>query len=131
VWGELLAPASACVFQPLAVTGPSGPLGTPLPVCGSAFFEPQSAPSGGPYTISVNPSSTWSGTIRLWLYDVVDYTGTITPNGASVTQVVTPGQVVNVTFDAVLELSRRLLKFSGGSVDDYATFSVSVTSPSC
>ena len=29
------------------------------------------------------------------------------------------------------ELSRRLLKFSGGSGDDYATFSTSVTSPSC
>ena len=29
------------------------------------------------------------------------------------------------------ELSRRLLKLSGGSVDDYATFSTSVTSPSC
>ena len=28
-------------------------------------------------------------------------------------------------------LSRRLLKFSGGSGDDYATFSASVTSPSC
>jgi len=32
---------------------------------------------------------------------------------------------------AAKELSRRLLKFSGGSVDSYATFSVSVTSPSC
>ena len=28
-------------------------------------------------------------------------------------------------------MSRRLLKFSGGSVDDYATFSAAVTSPSC
>ena len=31
----------------------------------------------------------------------------------------------------MLEMSRRLLKFSGGSVDDYATFSTSLTSPSC
>ena len=31
----------------------------------------------------------------------------------------------------VQALSRRLLKFSGGSGDDYATFSASVTSPSC
>ena len=30
-----------------------------------------------------------------------------------------------------LGMSRRLLKFSGGSVDDYATFSAAVTSPSC
>ena len=29
------------------------------------------------------------------------------------------------------ELSRRLLEFSGGSVDDYATFSTSVTRTSC
>jgi alkylation response protein AidB-like acyl-CoA dehydrogenase len=28
-------------------------------------------------------------------------------------------------------MSRRLLKFSGGSVDDYATFSTSTASPSC
>lgn len=28
-------------------------------------------------------------------------------------------------------MSRRLLKFGGGSVDDYATFSTSFTSPSC
>jgi L-alanine-DL-glutamate epimerase-like enolase superfamily enzyme len=28
-------------------------------------------------------------------------------------------------------MSRRLLKFSGGSVDDYATFSTSTPSPSC
>ena len=33
--------------------------------------------------------------------------------------------------DPGLALSRRLLKFSGGSGDDYATFSASVTSPSC
>ena len=33
--------------------------------------------------------------------------------------------------DADSELSRRLLKFSGGLGDDYATFSTSVTSPSC
>ena len=35
------------------------------------------------------------------------------------------------TGEAAPELSRRLLKFSGGSGDDYATFSTSVTSPSC
>jgi hypothetical protein len=29
------------------------------------------------------------------------------------------------------ELPRRLLKFSGGSIDDYATFSSFFTSPSC
>ena len=29
-----------------------------------------------------------------------------------------------------MELSRRLLKFSGGSGDDYATFSTCVASPS-
>jgi len=29
-----------------------------------------------------------------------------------------------------LAMSRRLLKFSGGSVDDYATFSTSTASPS-
>ena len=28
-------------------------------------------------------------------------------------------------------MSRRLLKFGGGSVDDYATFSTSTTKPSC
>ena len=31
----------------------------------------------------------------------------------------------------IVGMSRRLLKFSGGSVDDYATFSTSTTRPSC
>ena len=40
---------------------------------------------------------------------------------------------VHITDDTLQQeaLSRRLLKFSGGSGDDYATFSASVTSPSC
>ena len=41
------------------------------------------------------------------------------------------GTVLTSASTAMGELSRRLLKLSGGSVDDYATFSTSVTSPSC
>ena len=39
--------------------------------------------------------------------------------------------IANALLTSRRALSRRLLKFSGGSGDDYATFSASVTSPSC
>ena len=38
---------------------------------------------------------------------------------------------VGVTYTPTRAMSRRLLKFSGGSVDDYATFSTATASPSC
>jgi hypothetical protein len=38
---------------------------------------------------------------------------------------------VEAVSNRLLAMSRRLLKFSGGSVDDYATFSTSTTRPSC
>jgi hypothetical protein len=63
------------------------------------------------------------GAIFIWhQYEQLD-----DPNYAGQTK---PKFVV-ILSNSPLAMSRRLLKFSGGSVDDYATFSTSTASPSC
>jgi hypothetical protein len=72
---------------------------TPLsinPTCmeGGGFVDLSVLPSGGQYTLLVDPATIAVGNLTLTLYDVpADQTGSITPNGASVPlTITTPGQ---------------------------------------
>ena len=59
----------------------------------SNFIDALTLPVTGTYTIMVAPTSTYTGSMTLNLYNVVDVTGTITPGGSAVTvTTTTPGQ---------------------------------------
>jgi len=72
--------------------------------CGSnIFIEPQSLSVTGTYTLVVDPSGAATGSVTLSLYDVVDVSGTITPNGPAVpASLPTPGQIARLTFDGTV-----------------------------
>lgn len=76
------------------LTSNSGFLGS------SPFFDPQTLPSTGTYSIVVNPQGTNTGSISLTLYDVpADAGGSITVGGSAVTVTTTvPGQNGLLTF---------------------------------
>jgi len=64
-----------------------------------AFLEPVTLPVAGTYSILVDPQLTYTGSMTLTLYDVVDFAGSTTVNGSSVTVTLnTPGQNGQVTF---------------------------------
>jgi YD repeat-containing protein len=64
------------------------------------FLDTAILPVSGTYTIIVKPSFTYSGSVRLTVYDVPpDVTGPIVPGGATVTaNLATPGQNARYTF---------------------------------
>jgi uncharacterized protein YhfF len=63
------------------------------------FIDTQTLPVDGTYTILIDPSNTATGNMTLTLYNVVDFTGTITPGGPAVTVTTTiPGQNAKLTF---------------------------------
>jgi YD repeat-containing protein len=76
------------------LTSNSGFLGS------SPFFDPQTLPSTGAYSIVVNPQWTNTGSISLTLYDVpADVSGSISIGGSAVSVTITvPGQNGQLTF---------------------------------
>lgn len=80
---------------------PDGSLLVNIFSCGDdIFIDPQTLPVTGTYTLVVDPSGAATGQVTLNLYDVVDVTGTIAPNGPSVpVSLLTPGQNARLTFD--------------------------------
>ncbi len=65
-----------------------------------AFIDTQTLLATGTYTILVDPSSNYTGSMMLTLYEVpADVTGTIVPGGAAVpVAITTPGQNARLTF---------------------------------
>ncbi len=64
-----------------------------------AFIDAVTLPVAGTYSILVDPSSTYTGSMTLTLYDVVDFSGSTTVNGSSVLVTLnTLGQNGQVTF---------------------------------
>lgn len=72
--------------------------------CGSSsLVEPQVLPVTGTYTLVIDPSGAVVGQTTANLYEVIDATGSITPNGASVPVTLsTPGQTARLTFDGTV-----------------------------
>ena len=63
------------------------------------FIEPQTLPATGSYTVLVDPDSTYTGSLTLSAYDVVDVTGSIAADGTGVpVSIATPGQNARLTF---------------------------------
>jgi len=64
------------------------------------FIDTQTLPTTGTYTLLVDPTSTFTGSATLTLYDVpADPTASITPGGAAVTAITTtPGQNASLAF---------------------------------
>jgi hypothetical protein len=87
-----------CLAWPLAILKPDGiPLASTY-LCGSVFIEPVELPISGTYTVFVDNSSP-VGVATVNLYDVVDITGTITPDGPAVSvPFSTPGQKARLSF---------------------------------
>jgi hypothetical protein len=87
-----------CLAWPLAIVKPDGNTLASTYLCGSVFIDPVELPVSGTYTVLVD-NSTASGVATLNLYDVVDITGTITPDGPAVTvPFSTPGQKARLSF---------------------------------
>jgi YD repeat-containing protein len=81
------------------------------------FLEPVVLPASGSYSVVVDPSGTGSGTVDIYIYDVVDVTDPITPNGPAISApLLTPGQ-------------RAVLPFSG-TAGRRMSVKVSITSGS-
>ena len=71
---------------------------------GSGFIDATTLPSTGTYTILVDPQSYATGNLPLTLYNITDYTGTITADGVSsvTVPITTPGQNATLTFSGAL-----------------------------
>ncbi len=80
---------------------------------GGGFMDTPQLPTTGSYTISVDPDSTYTGSLSFTLYNATDATGTITPGGAAVTVTTTiAGQNSQITFSGTMG-QRVSLKISG------------------
>jgi large repetitive protein len=67
---------------------------------GGGFVDTRTLPSTGTYAITIDPPYMTTGSATFTLYNVPpDVTGTVTPGGAFVTSISTPGQNANYTFD--------------------------------
>ncbi|HSC91435.1 MAG TPA: S8 family peptidase [Gaiellaceae bacterium] len=86
---SLLAPDGSRLVAPVYVGARGG------------FVEPLALPATGTYTVLVDPTSTYTGSLGVTLYDVPpDATATAVPGGAAATVAATvPGQNARVFFD--------------------------------
>jgi YD repeat-containing protein len=92
----------------------------------ATFLEPVSLPSTGSYTIIIDPTGTYTGSMTVSIYNVVDVTGNMTPGGSSSSLTMsTPGQKAQITFSGTTgrQVSLRLTNTTITSTN------VSITSP--
>src|SRR5207249_2359544 len=84
---------------------------------GSYFLDTLTLPATGTYTIAIDPSSTYTGSTTITLYDVPpDTPGTIVPGGSAVTvSFGTPGQNGRLTFSGTAGQHVSLLS-SGSTI---------------
>jgi hypothetical protein len=85
---------------PFGILKPDGTVLAQTTGCGTpGFMEPATLSATGSYTVFFKPLGADTGTVTVNLYDVVDLTGPITPNGAGVVETIAqPGQNVYLTF---------------------------------
>jgi hypothetical protein len=86
----------------LAILKPDGSQLANNFTCGStAFIEPQTLPATGSYTVLIDPSGAATGQATANLYNVVDFSGSITLGGPAVNVSLTvPGQKASYTMTA-------------------------------
>jgi pimeloyl-ACP methyl ester carboxylesterase len=100
---------------------------------GSGFLDPTTLPANGTYTVFLDPSFSYTGSVSLQLYTVpADTSGTIVAGGAAVTVTTTvPGQNAKLTFSGVAN-QRVSLKLTNDSMGSgfACTAGVSVSKPS-
>jgi hypothetical protein len=88
-----IANSSLC----LAIQEPTGAFLSD--VCDSSPLGPVTLPTTGTYTLWLFPWDGSTGNVAVALYNVVNFTGTITPSGSSVTlNFTSPGQQTYLTF---------------------------------
>jgi YD repeat-containing protein len=91
-----------------SILKPDGSQLTAVTFCGgnSAFIEPIVLPVTGTYTLVLDPPYVATGQATLNLYNVVDTTGTVIPNGPAVNvNLPTPGQRALLTFSGTANQS--------------------------
>ncbi|HEX2050194.1 MAG TPA: RHS repeat-associated core domain-containing protein [Actinomycetota bacterium] len=111
---SLKASASTMTSAYVGIKRPDGSWLTQMSVSSARFFDSMTLPATGTYTIVVDPSGDYTGSMTLALNDSTDAAGqTITPGGAPVTATTTtPGQNAKVTFDGAAG-QRVSLKVNG------------------
>jgi len=120
-----------CDLQVSILNPDTSQLAAPTCMEGSGFIDVKVLPSSGTYTILADPVGSATGDITLTLFDVTDFTGTITPGGSAVTVTMpTPGQNGQVTFTGTAGQRISLLGTSGLSGQVFGCdLQVSIRSP--
>jgi YD repeat-containing protein len=94
-------PGGLVIYEPNGHTFRTHSISTDNNNPNTRFIDTLTLPSTGTYVIVVDPSTTWTGSVNITLYDVPpDVTGSITPGGSPVTVATTvPGQDARLTFN--------------------------------
>ena len=117
---------TSCSFTSVRISiyQPNGSLlGSGTAISSGGFIETTNLSTvGGTYTILVDPDSTYTGAVTFTLYTFNDLSGSITPNGSSVTvTTTTPAQRDSHTFSGTtgqrISLKATSGSYSGGSVN--------------
>lgn len=100
-WNSTMDFGSIVIYEPSGNQFASVALETDNNNSNTRFIDTKTLPATGTYSILVNPTLSWTGSVNLTLYDVPpDITGTITPGGPTVTVATTvPGQDATLTFN--------------------------------
>jgi len=122
--------SSTITSTKISVLNPNGSQASSGSVISTGFVETPLLTMNGTHAIVVDPNSTHLGTITFTLYISNDVTGTITPNGSSVTPTTTiPGQNGRYLFTGTAN-QRVSLKVSGASLTGGTNFcTVSIQKP--
>ena len=121
---------SSCCSTRVSILKPDGTALISPTLVGTAggFFDVQTLPTTGTYSIFVDPQSADIGSMTLTLYDVpADPTTSITPGGAAVTVTTTvPGQNATATFNGT-NGQRISLRMTGVTIGTSSCCSVRVS----
>ena len=122
-WNSTMDFGTIVIYQPNGDHFASTSLETDNNNPSTRFIDTKTLPETGTYSILVNPSLSWTGSVNLTLYDVPpDITGTITPGGPAVTVATTvPGQDAKLTFNGTAGQRVTVLTRNISAWDMYAT----------
>jgi len=113
----------------VSIYNPNGTaLMTPLGMnTSNGFVDPKTLGAAGTYTLVIDPDGSYTGSVTITLYNVVDVTGSITPGGAAVpVTVTTPGQNARLTFSGT---AGQRVSLRATNVTGFTTAWVSILKP--
>ncbi len=97
-------PGALKIYDPNGITFRDHSISTDNNNANTRFIDTLTLPASGKYTILVDPSTSWTGSVELTLYEVPpDVLATIVPGGPPVNVITTvPGQDARLTFSGTV-----------------------------